>query len=244
MLRLGSRGCVIALLGSFALLACKGDAGTSTLGSPNASAAGHEAHDPGSRVAGTSKAGSADALARSLVAVAATIPGDAVPCERTCGRVGDCLLEEDGNVGEFEAARLELECLDVCVHSPQSDGPQSDGPRSAFLACEQQTGCGPLLGCARSNWDALVATRSGPSGQGVTTGGNSCADSCEWWLACAINGMPPDQAPLPSHYEENVRGCEMQCEAAPAEREMFTRLGDCARANCSPERLSACYEHL
>jgi hypothetical protein len=230
---------VIAALGWFALLGCnKGDAGTGTLGSPNASAAGREAHEPSSGVAGTSKAGSADALARSLVAVAATTPGDAQPCERTCGRVGDCLLE-NADVGEFEAGRLELECLDVCVHSPESDG-----PRSAFLACEQQTGCGPLLGCARSNWDALVAARSGPSVQGITTGGNTCADTCEWWLSCMISGAPPDQAPLPPEYEEYVRSCETQCENTPDEREMYMRLGDCARANCSPDRVSACMENF
>lgn len=239
MPQLGSRGCVIALLGSLALLGCnKADAGTGTVGSPNASAAGREAREPGSGVADTSKAGSAGALARSLVAVAATTPGDAQPCERTCGRVGDCLLE-NADVGEFEAGRLELECLDVCVHSPESDG-----PRSAFLACERQTGCGPLLGCARSNWDALVAARSGPSVQGITTGGHTCADTCEWWLSCMISGVPPDQGTLPPEYEEYVRSCEMQCENTPDEREMYMRLGDCARANCSPDRLSACMEHF
>jgi hypothetical protein len=241
MLRLGSRGCVPPLFGLFGLLllACnKTDAGTSTLGSPNASAAGNEAAKPGSPVAGTSKAGNADALARSLVAVAATSSGEAQPCERTCGRVGDCLLE-GGDVGEFEAGRLELQCLDMCVHSPESDG-----PRSAFLGCEQQSSCGELLGCARSNWDALVAARSGPSVQGVTTGGNDCVDNCQWMISCILTSMPPGQAPLAPGYEEYMRGCETTCETiSPADLEVYTQLGDCMRDKCGDDP-SSCYESL
>lgn len=242
MLGLGSRRCVFARLGmhgalAIALLGCnKTDAGSGTLGSPDASAAGREAATPSSRIGDASTSGNTDALARSLVAVAATKPGEAQPCERTCGRVGDCLLDT-GDVGEFEAGRLELMCLDMCVHSPESDG-----PRAAFLACEQQSGCGELLGCARSNWDALVATRSGPSVHGVTVGGDSCIESCQWWLACMLNGVPPDQAPIPPEYQESLRSCETQCETTPSDREMFTRLGDCMRANCSPERQPVCWE--
>jgi hypothetical protein len=235
MLRLGSRGSVIAMLGL--LLACnKTDAGTSTLGSPNASVAGNEADKPGSKAARSSEAGSADALARSLVAVAATSLGDAQPCERTCGRVGDCLLE-GGDVGEFEAGRLELECLDVCVHSPESEG-----SRSAFLGCEQQSGCGELLGCARSNWDALVASRTGPSVQGITASGDACVDSCRWMYSCMFSGMPPGQATLPAEYEEYVRSCDTMCETiSPAEYELYARLGDCMRSNCGSDRQNDCF---
>jgi hypothetical protein len=238
MLRLG---CVVALLG---LLACdKTDASSGSLGSPNASVAGREAEKkPSARAAGTSKAGDTNALARSLIAVAATSYSDAQPCERVCGRVGDCLLEdgEDGEISEFEAGRLELECLDMCVHSPKGSG-----PRSAFLACENQLGCGPLLGCARSNWDALVATRSGPSVQGITTGGDSCDDGCRWYLSCMITGLPPGQAQLAPEYEEAIRSCEVQCETIqPAERESFTHITDCIKDNCSHDRQSVCYEHF
>lgn len=238
MLRLRSRGCVIAalgLLGAFGMtaLACnKTDAGGRTLGSPNASAAGGEAPKPSSSVAGTSQAGNANALARSLVAVATTSAGEAQPCERTCGRVGDCLLET-GDVGEFEAGRLELECLDVCVHSPETDG-----PRSAFLACEQQSGCGPLLGCARSNWDALVGARSGPSVHGITAGGDSCLDGCLWLFSCMATGLPPGETPLPPEYEESMRGCESMCEA---NREVYAHFAACLRDNCSPDRQNVCF---
>jgi hypothetical protein len=241
MLRLGSRGCVMALLGvlSLCVLACnKSDARSGTIGSPNASVAGSEARTPSSSAAGTSAAGNANALARSVVAVATTSPGDAQPCERTCGRVGDCLLETK-DVGEFEAGRLELQCLDVCVHSPETDG-----PRSAFLACEQQSSCEPLLGCARSNWEALVAARSGPSVQGITTGGDSCFDSCQWWLSCAYTGLPPDQASLSADFQESLRSCETQCEVSPADREFYTRLADCMRVNCPHDRQEICYENL
>lgn len=239
MLRLGSRGCVLALLGMFGLsgiAACKTDAGSGTLGSPNAAAAGNESAKPSSSVAGTSKSGSADALARSLVAVAATSPGEAQPCERACGRVGDCLLETR-DVGEFEAGRLELACLDACVHSPESDG-----PRAAFLACEQQSGCGELLGCARSNWIPLVAAHSGPSVHGITTGGDSCLDNCQWMFSCMISGTPPGQVPLDPMYEESIRGCATNCEVlSPDERETYTRIAECLRSNCGSNSYDACY---
>lgn len=242
MLRLGSRGCVLALLGMLlgvGVGACDKSDASGTVGSPNASAAGNEAGKPGSPGAGPNETRNADALVRSLVAVAATSPSDAQPCERTCGRVGDCLLADE-DVGEFEASRLELECLDVCVHAPENEA-----ARSAFLACDEPSGCGELLGCARLNWDALVAARSGPAVQGITTGGgDSCFDSCQWWLSCMVNGVSPDQAPLPSEYEESLRSCEMQCETSPAERDLYRNLGECARANCSPERLMACYDNL
>jgi hypothetical protein len=232
---------VVALLG---LLACdKTDASSGSVGSPNASVAGSEATKPSTRAAGTSKPGDANALARSLVAVAATSHSEAQPCERVCGRVGDCLLEDGeggaiGAIGEFEAGRLELECLDMCVHSPNGAA-----PRSTFLACENQSDCGPLLGCARSNWNALVATRSGPSVQGITTGGDSCNDGCRWYLSCAFTGLPPGQAQLAPEYEEAIRSCEVQCETIePAERESFTRITDCIRDNCSHDRQSVCYD--
>jgi hypothetical protein len=243
MLRLGSRGCVLALLGVVGLSgvsgigACKTDAGSGTLGSPNAAAAGNESAKPSSGVAGTSKSGSADGLARSLVAVAATSPGEAQPCERACGRVGDCLLESK-DVGEFEAGRLELACLDACVHSPESDG-----PRSAFLACERQSSCGELLGCARSNWDALVAAHAGPTVQGITTGGDSCLDACQWLFSCMISGVPPSQAGLSGEYEETIRGCATNCEVlSPAEQEGYMRIRDCLHSNCGPDRHNMCYE--
>jgi hypothetical protein len=242
MPRLGSRGCLIALLG-MAVLACnKTDASTGGLGSPNASGAGREAASPSASDQGTSTAN--DGLARSLVAVAVTSPTDAQPCERTCGRIGDCLIEADDDSSspsyqaEFEAGRQELECLDLCVHADESAA-----PRSAFLACEQQSGCGEFLGCARSNWSALVATRTGPSVQGgsVVVGGNGCGHDCRLVYSCIFTHMLPGQAPLPQEYEETVRYCETQCETSPTDREMWAQLSDCLRDNCSADRQNVCF---
>jgi hypothetical protein len=245
MPRLGSRGCVLGLLGLLGLLgmavpACKPDAGSGTpLGSPSAAAAGREASSPNAGVEGKSTVGTGG-LARSLVAVAATNFADAQPCERTCGRIGDCLLETEGHQAEFDASRLELECLDLCVHSVE------DGhPRTAFLACEQKSnGCGELLGCARSNWDALVASRTGPTVQGVTGGGNSCTDGCRWMYSCIYTGAPPGHAYLSPEQEEQQRYCESMCESmSPTDQEVYVRFGECLRSNCSPERYELCFSY-
>src|SRR5262245_54408045 len=133
----------LALLG-FTILACN-KSGESSLGSPNGSAAGRENANSNSGRDATEHESAAIALTRSLVTVASVTPTDALPCERTCGRVGDCLLETH-DVGDFEASRLELQCLDSCVHSP-ADAES----RTSFLACDQKSSCGELLGCARSH---------------------------------------------------------------------------------------------
>jgi hypothetical protein len=232
---------VLGLIG-VVVLACnhKPDPGSgSKTGSPSAGGAGREGASQSRAVEGTSTTGNA-ALARSLVAVAATSPGEAQPCERTCGRVGDCLLEtgDSSSRSEFEASRLELECLDLCVHSVESDP-----TRSAFLACEQQSSCGELLGCARSNWDALAANRVGPTVQGVTGSGNAC-EGCRWMYSCMITGMPPGQAYMDPVYEESIRSCEATCESiSPQERETYQAFSDCLRSNCSPDRQHVCWDY-
>lgn len=226
------------------VLACKPDASSGgSLGSPNASIAGREATSP-SALGGTSTAGSTGGLARSLVAVAATSSGEAQPCERTCGRVGDCLLEtqdtDDSRYrAEFESGRLELECLDLCVHAAESDA-----PRSTFLDCEKQSGCGELLGCARSNWDALAASRAaaGVQGVGIIRRGDSCGEGCRWMYSCIWTGAPPGQAYLDPMYEEQIRACETQCEyLSPADREVYAHYAECLPSNCSPDRYEVCF---
>jgi hypothetical protein len=237
MPRPSSRGCVLALLGmvGLAALACKPDASTGTLGSPSASAAGSEAKNASPHAETTSNPSNAGALARRLVAVTATRPNEAMPCERTCGRVGDCLLETR-DVGEFEASRLELECLDLCVHSPESAE-----SRSAFLACEQQSGCGELLGCARSNWDTLVANRVGPTVQGVTVGGDPCAEGCRWLYSCIYTSAPPGQVDLGPEQEELIRYCDTACESLTgSERAQFVYWAECMPAHCSQGTFEAC----
>lgn len=232
MIHLGSR--LLAVLALAALACNKTDPSTRGVGSPSADAAGTEnaKSNPGQASKTSSDAAT---LARSFVSVATTSPSDAQPCERTCGRVGDCLLEAD-DVSEFEAGRLELECLDQCVHSPADAQ-----PRAAFLACEQKSACGDLLGCVRSTWDPLVATRVGPAVQGVVGGGDLCEEGCRWLYSCVYTGKPPGDVNLAGEYEEVIRWCEGMCpNMSEQERQQWIYFVECMPSHCSQETFSAC----
>ena len=222
----------LALLG-LAVLACNKPVDGSSLGSPSGSAAGSEIAN--SDRDANADADAATALTRSLVTVASIPPTDAQPCERICGRVGDCLLETH-DVADFDAGRLELECLDSCVHSP-TDGQT----RTDFLACEQESSCGDLLGCARTNWEPLLASRVGPVVNGVTTGGDGCIEGCRWLFWCIYTNTPPGSGYLSPDAEEGIRGCEANCSVLqPAEREQMAYWAECLPTHCSQEQFSAC----
>jgi hypothetical protein len=225
MPRLASLGSVLALVGLAALACNKPDKDGRSIGSPSADGAGTETASP--RPTDKSTSSGAANLARTLVAVASAAPSEALPCERTCGRVGDCLLETR-DVGEFDAGRLEFECLDLCVHSPREAE-----SRTAFLACEQQSSCGELLGCARANWQPLLAGRTGPVVSGVTVGGDPCIEGCRWLFACMVTGVPPGQASLPPEYDESVRGCEAACHTgSESDRQMLAHYAECLPSHC------------
>ncbi|MFV8749766.1 hypothetical protein ACNOYE_04355 [Nannocystaceae bacterium ST9] len=87
------------------------------------------------------------------VDVVALDPGDARPCERMCGRIGDCLQTEEGS-DPADATGIEFACLDTCVYAD----PEQPAA-SAFQDCEKASACGELLGCARGRWDAAIAAR-------------------------------------------------------------------------------------
>ena len=232
-LHLASLG--LALLG-LAVLACN-KREESSIGSPSGSAAGSEnAGSTSGRDSGDPSG--AIALTRSLVTVASVPPTDAQPCERTCGRVGDCLLETH-DVDDFEASRLELECLDACVHSPADAE-----PRTSFLACEQKSSCGDLLGCARTSWNSLMASRVGPVVSGVTTGGDKCIEGCRWMYWCIFTSSPPGSTYLDPAYEEIIRGCEAGCQTyQPAERAQYEYWSECMPSHCSQEQYTACLNY-
>lgn len=233
MPRLASLAPVLAL----AVLACnKSEQGGRVVEQPSGAGAGGESTRAGKSNSNT--ASESTELAHRFVAVAATAPAEAEPCERTCGRVGDCLLETR-DVDEFEAARLELECLDLCVHSPDDAK-----PRTAFLACEQQSACGEVLGCARSNWDALVAAHVRPAfvDTTVSSGSDRCIDGCYWLFSCVLTGAPPDAGRWSTtEYENYIRECAKNCESATEqERAMWVYFAECMQTHCSMHGYESC----
>jgi hypothetical protein len=234
MPRLATLGSVLALLG-LAVLACNKTERDGKVGSPSAAGAGSETKRPTTSDQTESSASGAAELTRSLVAVTTTAPTDAQPCERTCGRVGDCLLETR-EVGDFDAGRLELECLNLCVHSPDSDK-----SRSAFLSCEQKSSCGEVLGCARSQWDSLVAVHAGPLVGAITAGGDPCEEGCRWLVSCIYSGSPPYQGYISPAHEQHLRSCESQCQSiTEEERQQYAYFAECLRSNCSYDKVEAC----
>lgn len=228
-------GLALVLVGTV-LIGCNDKpTGGATLDSPDAAAAGSEARAQRARSDRTSLTGGATPV-RSLVAVASTSAKEAEPCERTCGRVGDCLLDGD-EVNAFEAGRLELQCLEMCVHTPESQ------VRSAFLGCEAKSACSELLGCARSKWEPLAATHQGLAVQGFTArAADPCTDGCRWMYYCSQTGAPPGQATLSPEYEQQMRACEAACEAGgPYDRELWIRFVECAPTKCSPMEIINCF---
>jgi hypothetical protein len=216
-------------------LACnKPETAGTDVDSPNPSGAGAE-RNATSTTPGSTQAIHHSTLGAVLVAVARTKPNEATPCERTCGRVGDCLIDEQ-TVNHFDAGRLELECLDLCVHTPAEAA-----PHTALLGCEQRSSCGELLTCARASWEPLVAIRQSPTIEGVAAIGDPCKAGCQWLFSCIYTGAPPGQAYMAPEYEEQVRYCENACDTyGPTEREIYARLAECLPDYCSSGRFDQC----
>lgn len=207
-------------------------------GAPSDSVAGTEAErDPHSRThrSHDPRSSSAPSLARSLTAVATTDASDAPPCERVCGRLGDCLLA-DPDFTSASASALELACLDLCVHSADAAPAQAE-----FLACGQQSECGQLQACAERSWTALAQVRQGPDIAGVLASADPCRVGCRWTYACIQTGMPPGQAPLDPHVEQWLELCEDNCERNSYEREWYTKMANCLPTRCSPDRFGECF---
>jgi hypothetical protein len=225
-----------------AALACsKGERDVAGVDAPSGSAAGSEARtdSASNRAAKTELAVRPAELGSALVAVASTTPGEAEPCERTCGRLGDCLFASE-DFGEVEAGGLELECLDLCVHAPDDAS-----ARARFLTCEQRQSCGELISCAQASWDELAAVRRAPDIQGITAAAvDPCKDGCRWLYACMISGAPPGEGYLSPQDEEQLRYCEKTCESlGPAERETYAHLAECLPSHCGYGQLEHCVNY-
>ena len=217
-------------LAAIALLGCRpaADASSGPAGSPGDSVAGTEV--PGS--SGTRSRSpvaelvSTGALARSLVAVTATSATEAAPCERVCGSLGDCLLADDGYTASV-AGRLELQCLDMCVHAPDDSA-----AKRSFLACGGQE-CAGLEVCAENNWAALGANYVRAESAPVADSGDGCETACHWFYSCISFSQPPDRAPVDSE-QDMQRTCVQMCQE-PSEADLILQIRSCVTQNCTDQ---------
>lgn len=157
----------------------------------------------------------------------ASAPTDARPCERMCGRVGDCLRErgDPNNAGHLrDAGYLELSCLDLCVNvEPSSDA----GKR--FRACESRDGCDQLLECTRKDWDATAAARGTVVLQIDATPANygTCELVCGGMYSCVHHDQPLHQLQDRSEqFERDLRACMTSCDPRS---EAMVAFAECAQ---------------
>lgn len=147
------------------------------------------------------------------VDVVALDPGEARPCERMCGRVGDCLQTEEG-AKPADATGIEFACLDTCVYADPLHS-----ATSAFQACDESSACGELLGCARSRWDAVAAARRAieiPTQFAVIR--DTCETACLTLQSCNFFYRMPDDLndvvtpDFPMVVEACTQGCRSSGE--------------------------------
>jgi hypothetical protein len=130
----------------------------------------------------------AKAKSERPIAVVELEAGDARPCERMCGRIGDCLLSDEGRDAS-DARGVEFACLDTCVYAD----PEQPAARE-FQACDAASACGELLGCARGRWDAATAARKTVEVVApITVIRDTCESACLTLQACNWYYRMPDQ---------------------------------------------------
>jgi len=176
----------------------------------------------------------ADPGARAPVAVVRIDPAQTRPCERLCGGLGDCLLEEgqyEDLYGKGAATHLEFECLDLCVHAPTDAPAHSD-----FLACGQQDACPELTHCVAESWEPLRASHQRPATAEVEIVQNGCRSGCEWLYYCLFTQAPPGEKTLSPELIENMESCFEQCEyAGPEASEHLITMAECLHQHCSTD---------
>lgn len=207
------------------------------LGSPGSSVAGTETQqDDRSRSPKHSRdLSSRSSVASPLIAVPTTAPTEAPPCERVCGKLGDCLLADADEASS--AAGLELTCLDICVHSPDTAPAKVE-----FLACGTQRECGSLQACAERSWTALADAGQRPEIEGVVAPANTCLLACTWMYSCILSATPPGQVPFDPDFERMMHeSCVAPCEQMP-DRGDWGHLPGCFANNCSYDGVYRCVE--
>jgi hypothetical protein len=220
---------LVMLLGSL-VGGCRPDADHTA---PDGSIAGTETkHDRSASAKSTAAAAASSGSAKSLTRVTATSVDEAEPCERMCGSLGDCLFVDDAYT-TVAASGLELQCLDLCVHAPDTEPAKTD-----FLACGNQTACGQLQACAERTWDALASVRRGhgPTIASVVTNVDPCKDGCRWVYSCLITGSPPGEAQVDEYIQKEINACLSRCEGdeiTDADLESWIKMAECLPNHCT-----------
>lgn len=171
-------------------------------------AAKAETAQPSERVHPSARSIAAKSSTERPIAVVEIEAGDARPCERMCGRIGDCLLSEEGS-DPSDARGVEFACLDTCVYAD----PEKPGGRE-FQGCDAVSGCGELLGCARGRWDAATAARKPVEvAAPITVIRDTCEAACLTLQACNWYYRMPDQIDgmTNSDFYNAVNACTEGC---------------------------------
>ncbi len=156
--------------------------------------------------------------------VVAVDPGQAAPCERMCGRVGDCLLTEE-STDAAAASRLELACLDTCVHADPQQRARQD-----FQQCEAKQECSAVLSCARASWDAAAATRiAGQFATEFAVVQDECESGCMVNTGCSYYGLMPAQlSSRDSNFDMMYEQCLTYCRQDDT---YYSAWGACAHSS-------------
>jgi hypothetical protein len=163
------------------------------------------------------------------VAVVNLEPDQSQSCEQMCGRVGDCLVDEDTH-SSAEAGHLELGCLDLCLNTD----PESEAGAS-FRSCGgSESSCGPLLDCARSSWAGAEQARL-DRGRDVATIAikemEPCRRVCGTLLSCMNYGeIQPDRQDR--EFELQLEQCAKDCKG---EAQSWEGMVSCTQVNSCTE---------
>lgn len=166
----------------------------------------------------------------AAVPVVALDPSSVSPCERMCGRVGDCLISHEQSESAA-ASRIELACLDTCVNADPKQRASTD-----FQQCEGKDECGAVLGCARATWDAAAAARvADPISLEFAQSQNPCEIGCMAAMSCGLYYLMPSQSEhlQDAYFDQQVATCLGYCEQNEAWYSAFAECAsspDCDRA--------------
>lgn len=231
----------ILLLAIVLVGACRPAADAEQIDAPSASVAGTEATtaEVAKQRSPVAIASGDSMLGNTLVAVTTVNASDAQPCERVCGSLGDCLLANTSYAAQV-AGGLELECLDMCVHSPDTEQAKID-----FLACGSKTECGQLEACAERTWTALSEVRKSPEIAGIVASTDPCKLGCRWYFSCFYGFGPPGQAYLDPQLERDMNSCIDGCDNNPnVDRTVMGRFAECLPSHCTAERAHECWDFV
>jgi hypothetical protein len=139
----------------------------------------------------------------------------AQPCELTCGRLGDCLSNDEHS--PMAASNIELGCLRMCSDAEAELAHQLHG-------CESQDACPDYVHCMATLWPTKTKPR--PSSDGTPI----CERACDY-MSCIRQMFEGQQDLMPVEQmeeiermvEPQVEKCLQVCETGDTERELFQK---------------------